>query len=125
MKTLRIDHVVVATPDANGAAATFRGHFDLAPSTPLAGSPTLRIGGARIAFVTPEDGTTLAAALASGGEGLAMVCLEVASLSEAEASLRKAGVGFSTESTGGGRAIAIDPATAHGVRLILIEGATR
>ena len=125
MKTLRIDHVVVATPDANGAATTFRGHFDLAPSTPLAGSPTLRIGSARIAFVTPEAGTTLAAALASDGEGLAMVCLEVASLSEAEASLRKAGVGFTTESRGGRRAIAIDPAAAHGVRLILIEGATR
>ena len=125
MRTLRIDHVVVATPDASGAAATFRGHFDLAPSTPLAGSPTLAIGGARIAFVTPKAGTTLAAALASGGEGMAMVCLEVASLTEAEASLRQAGVGFRAENTGSGRALAVDPAAAHGVRLTLIEGATR
>ena len=124
MKTLRIDHVVVATPDASAAAATFRDHFDLAPSTPLAGSPTLRIGGARIAFVTPAAGTTLAAALASGGEGMAMVCLEVASLADAEASLRQAGVGFTAETTGSGRVIAVDPAGAHGVRLTLIEGAT-
>ena len=125
MKTLRLDHVVVTTPDAEGAAATFRGHFDLIPSTPLVGSPTLQIGGARIAFVTPKAGTTLAAALASGGEGLAAVCLEVASLNEAEASLRKAGVGCTTETIGGARTIAVAPAAAHGVRLTLIEGASR
>jgi hypothetical protein len=122
MKTLRLDHVIVATPDADGAAITFRSHFDLAPSPPLAGSPTLKIGDARIAFVTPQAGTKLAAALASGGEGLAVVCLEVASLNEAEASLRKAGVGFTTETVGGARTIAVDPAAAHGVRLTLIEG---
>ena len=125
MKTLRLDHVVVATPDAEGAATTFRSHFDLGPSTPLAGSPTLKIGGARIAFVTPQAGTMLAAALASGGEGLAVLCLEVASLNEAEASLRKAGVGFATEITGGARTIIVDPAAAHGVRLTLVEGVGR
>jgi catechol 2,3-dioxygenase-like lactoylglutathione lyase family enzyme len=122
MRTLRIDHVVVATPDAEGAAATFQSHFGLPSSTSLGGSPTLQIGGARIAFVTPAAGTTLAAALASGGEGMAQVCLEVASLTEAEASLRRAGVGFTAESTAGGRAIAVDPGAAHGVRLILLEG---
>jgi len=125
MRTLRIDHVVVTTPDTDGAAATFRDHFDLAPSTPLAGSPTLAIGGARIAFVTPKAGTTLAAALASGGEGLASVCLEVASLDDAEASLRQAGIGFTVDSTGSQRAITIDPGAAHGVRLILKAGAAR
>ena len=124
MKTLRLDHVVVATPDAEGAAATFRGHFDLTPSTPLAGSPTLKIGDARITFVTPQAGTTLAAVLASGGEGLALVCLEVASVNEAEASLRKAGVGFTTEAIGGAPRIAVDTEAAHGVRLTLIEGTT-
>lgn len=124
MRTLRIDHLVVATPDADGAAATFRSHFDLAPSPTLAGSPTLAIGGARIAFVTPRPDTVLAAALTSGGEGLAVVCLEVASLNEAEASLREAGVGFTTESAGGTRTIVVDPAAAHGVRLTLIEGPT-
>ena len=90
-----------------------------------AGSPTLAIGGARIAFVTPKAGTTLAAALASGGEGMAMVCLEVASLDDAEASLRQAGIGFTADSTGGRRGIAIDPGAAHGVRLTLIAGAAR
>ena len=122
MRTLRIDHVVVATPDDQAAAATFQSHFGLPAAPELAGSPTLQIGGARIAFVTPAPGTTLAAALASGGEGLAMVCLEVASLSEAAASLGVAGVAFTMDSAGGGRAIAIDPAAAHGVRLTLVEG---
>ncbi len=122
MRTLRIDHVVVATPDAEGAAATFRGHFELAPSAPVTGSPALTIGESRIAFVSPPGGTPLAAILAKTGEGMAEVCLEVASLPEAEASLRKAGVGFSEEKKGAARALAIDPAAAHGVRLTIIEG---
>jgi catechol 2,3-dioxygenase-like lactoylglutathione lyase family enzyme len=125
MHTLRIDHVVVATPDDQAAAATFQSHFGLPAAPELAGSPTLQIGGARLAFVTPAPGTTLAAALARGGEGLAMVCLEVASLDEAAASLRTAGVAFTTEGATTGRTIAIDPAAAHGVRLTLVEGARR
>ncbi len=125
MRTLRIDHVVVATPDAAAAAATFRSHFDLAPGPALAGgSPTLSIGGARIAFVTPEAGTSLAAALAAGGEGMAVVCLQVASLAEAESALRKAGAGFAAKTVAGRPALAVDPASAHGVRLTLIETAT-
>ena len=119
MRTLRIDHVVVATPDAASAATTFQGHFDLAPGTPIAGSPTLRIGGAQIAFVTPQAGTPLAAILASTGEGMAEVCLEVASLADAAASLRKAAVSFTEED--GGAKLAVDPRAAHGVRLTLID----
>lgn len=124
MRTLRIDHVVVATPDATGAAATFRGHFDLGAAAPLQdGSPTLTIGEARIAFITPQAGTPLAAALATGGEGMAAVCLEVASLSEAESALRRASVKFTPDTAADRRALAIDPAAAHGVRLMLVETA--
>jgi catechol 2,3-dioxygenase-like lactoylglutathione lyase family enzyme len=122
MDTRRIDHVVVATPDPTGATATFRGHFALAPGAAIAGSPTLAIGDARIAFVAPPAGTPLAAILAKGGEGLAEVCLEVASLAGAEAALRRAGIAFTTETTGAKRALAVDPGAAHGVRLTLIEG---
>lgn len=124
MRANRIDHVVVATPDPEGAAATFRGHFELGPSAPVAGSPALTIGDARIAFVTPTSGSGLAAALGGSTEGMAEVCLEVASLAEAEAALRKAGIGFSLEPKGSGRAIAVDPRAAHGVRLTLIEPGT-
>ncbi len=118
----RIDHVVVATPDANGAAATFRGHFELAAAAPVVGSPTLEIGDARIAFVTPTDGTPLAAILAKTGEGLAEVCIEVASLADAEAALRRSGIGFTSETARGKHVLAVDPGAAHGVRLTLIEG---
>lgn len=122
MRTLRMDHVVIATPDADGAAATFRGHFELGPAAPVAAATALTIGDARIAFVTPVGGTPLAAILAKSGEGLAEVCLEVASLAEAEATLRRAGIGFTTETKGSGRALAVDPGAAHGVRLTLVEG---
>ena len=124
METRRIDHVVVATPDPAGAQATFRGHFELPPSAPVAGAPALTIGDARIAFVTPAAGSGLAAALAGGTEGMAEVCLEVASLTAAETALRKAGIGFTTETKGAGRAIAVDPSAAHGVRLTLVEPGT-
>lgn len=122
MKTRRIDHVVVVTPDADGATATFRGHFELPPSAPVVGAPALQIGDARIAFVTPASGTALATILAATGEGMAEVCLEVGSLPEAEAALRTAGIGFTVETKGAARALAVDPGAAHGVRLTLIEG---
>jgi catechol 2,3-dioxygenase-like lactoylglutathione lyase family enzyme len=122
METRRIDHVVVVTPDAEGAAATFRGHFELPPSAPVVGSPALQIGDARIAFVTPESGTALGVILGKSGEGMAEVCMEVRSLTDAEASLREAGIGFTVETKGGARALAVDPGAAHGVRLTLIDG---
>jgi hypothetical protein len=125
MDTRRIDHVVVATSEPAAAAATFRGHFDLAPGLAIGGAPTLAIGDARIAFVDPAAGTPLAAILAKSGEGMAEVCLEVASLAGAEAALRTAGIGFTNETTGGAQALAVDPAAAHGVRLTLIEGRAR
>src|SRR5690242_13724681 len=106
MKALRIDHVVVASEDAAGAAATFRGHFGLGSGAPLGGAAsTLAIGGARIAFVAPAADAAVAAAFASGGEGMAVVCLAVASLRDAETALRHAGVKCSTA----GEALEVDP----------------
>jgi catechol 2,3-dioxygenase-like lactoylglutathione lyase family enzyme len=117
MKARRIDHVVVATDDTDGAAATFRGHFTLPPAKPLpGGSPTVAIGDARIAFVRPAADSAVAAAFASGGEGMAVICLEVADLRDAETALRQAGVGC-TVAEGG---LDVDPAAAHGVRLRLV-----
>lgn len=122
MQAKKIDHVVVATPDPTGAAATFRGHFELPPAAPITGSPALTIGQARIAFITPQSGSALAAALGGGSEGLAEVCMEVASLADAEAALRNAGIAFTVETKGANRAVAVDPSAAHGVRLTLVEG---
>jgi hypothetical protein len=71
--------------------------------------------------VTPPTGSALAAALGGNAEGMAEVCLEVASLGDAETALRKAGIAFTFEPKGAGRAIAVDPSAAHGVRLTLVE----
>jgi hypothetical protein len=87
----------------------------------VVGSPALTIGEARIAFTTPAAGGPLAAALAGSSEGLAEVCMEVASLADAAVALRTAGIGFSEETKGSARALAVDPVAAHGVRLTLVE----
>jgi catechol 2,3-dioxygenase-like lactoylglutathione lyase family enzyme len=117
MKTERIHHVTVVSPDAVAARGTF---LDLFALPPAAGTtPALAIGSARIEFVTPAGGSRLAAALAAGGEGMAAICLQVASVADAEARLRSAGVTFTREDTPEGPALHVDPLAAHGVRLTL------
>jgi len=120
MKTLRIDHVTVVTPDAERAGATFERIFALARTRP-AGSRALAVGDARIDFVTPAAGTTLGTALAANGEGMAALCLEVADLDAAAAQLRGAGVAFATSDAGARRSLEVDPAGSHGVRLTLVQ----
>jgi catechol 2,3-dioxygenase-like lactoylglutathione lyase family enzyme len=130
MKTLRLDHVTIVTPDAAKAAATFRDYFSLGPARSEAaeaagpqGRAALAIGGARIEFVTPAAGSGLAAALAASGEGMAALCLEVADLQAASAALQRAGVRFATAESGGRRRLEVDSAAAHGVRLTLVAPA--
>jgi catechol 2,3-dioxygenase-like lactoylglutathione lyase family enzyme len=136
MKTQRIDHVTVLTPDAAKATATFRDYFSLgdAPVGPLGaatagagagaeGASALTIGGARIEFVRPDRETPLANALATSGEGMAALCLEVANLDDAARALGQAGIRCAIERAGGRRVIRIDPASAHGVRLALVDPA--
>jgi catechol 2,3-dioxygenase-like lactoylglutathione lyase family enzyme len=132
MKPLRIERVIVATPDAAAAAATFRRLFGLENAAPGgtgtaaaadAGSDAVRIlalGRAEIAFVTPAAGTALAAALASGGEGMAALRLEVADVDAAVSALEHAGIRFEIERGDDVRIVHVDPATAHGVRLSLV-----
>jgi hypothetical protein len=121
METRRIDHVTVVSPDAAAAEATFRRIFEFASAPAALGGAALQVGDARIEFVTPAGGTPLAAVLTSSGEGMAEVCLEVASLDDAAAALERARVQHVTERTTGRRRLRIDPSAAHGVRLTLIE----
>jgi catechol 2,3-dioxygenase-like lactoylglutathione lyase family enzyme len=123
MKPLRIERVIVATPDADAAAATFRRLFALQDAPPAGGGdPTrvLALSRAEIAFVTPAAGTALAAALATGGEGMAALRLEVADVDAAVSALEHAGIRFEIERGDGMRIVHVDPATAHGVRLSLV-----
>lgn len=126
MKTERIDHVTVVSPDAARAAATFSRLFGLA-SVPVAASPdatasaAVTIGGARIEFRTPAASTPLAEALETGGEGMVALTLEVTDLEQAAQTLQRAGIRFDPETVGGGsRTLLIDPRAAHGVRLALM-----
>jgi catechol 2,3-dioxygenase-like lactoylglutathione lyase family enzyme len=121
MRTARIHHVTVVSPDAAAARQTFQDLFALAPSA--GGPPALAIGDARIEFVTPAAGTRLGAALAAGGEGMAEICLEVASLDAAAETLRRAGVSFAEANDEGRRVLHVEPTSAHGVRLALIATA--
>jgi catechol 2,3-dioxygenase-like lactoylglutathione lyase family enzyme len=125
VKTERIDHVTVVSPDAARAAATFSRLFGLA-SAPAAESPdatasaAVTIGGARIEFRTPAASTPLEEALQKGGEGMVALTLEVADLDQAAQTLQRAGIRFDPQTMGGSRALLIDPRAAHGVRLALM-----
>lgn len=119
MKTLRIDHVTVVSPDAGRAAATFEELFALPRAAAPAGATALAIGGARIEFVTPAADTALAEAMRTGGEGMAALTLTVADLAEAGRTLERAGVAFEAATDGGRRVLRVDPRAAHGVRLTL------
>jgi len=122
MRTLRIDHVTVVSPDATRAATTFERLFELrrATSGAPAGGAALAIGDARIEFVTPAAGTPLADALRTGGEGMAALTLTVADLDEAARTLERAGVTVTRVTEGSCRRLAVDPTAAHGVRLTLV-----
>jgi catechol 2,3-dioxygenase-like lactoylglutathione lyase family enzyme len=138
MKPLRIERVIVATPDADAAAAAFRRLFGLkdaatggAAAASAAGNAAegagngaaarvLAISRAEIAFVTPAAGTALADVLATSGEGMAALRLEVADVDAAVSALEHAGIHFEVERSDGARVVHVDPATAHGVRLSLV-----
>ncbi len=124
MRTLRIDHVTVVSPDAPSAAATFERLFALPRAAATPRAPTLTIGDARIEFVTPAEGSPLAEALRTGGEGMAALTLTVADLDEAARTLAAAGVGCAARTDEHGRRVLdVDPRSAHGVRLMLASGA--
>ena len=111
MRTLRIDHVTVVSPDATQAAATFARLFELrrAPSGGLTSGTALAIGDARIEFVTPAEGTPLADALRTGGEGMAALTLTVADLDEAARALEHAGIVVTRRTEGGRARLDVDP----------------
>jgi catechol 2,3-dioxygenase-like lactoylglutathione lyase family enzyme len=125
VKTLRIDHVTVVSPDAARAAATFERLFGFAKAAPAesadAGSTAaVTIGDARIEFRTPVAASPLGEALQTGGEGMVALTLMVADLDQAGATLQRAGIRFDATIVGDRRTLVIDPRAAHGVRLALM-----
>ena len=127
MRTLRIDHVTVVSPDAPRAAATFERLFGLAPAarTDVAAegasaTAALTIGDARLDFVTPAPETPLADALRSNGEGIAALTLMVDDIDDTARALTHAQVPHTAQTFAGRRVLAVEPRAAHGVRLRLM-----
>jgi methylmalonyl-CoA/ethylmalonyl-CoA epimerase len=121
--------VTVATPDLDGAVATFRRNFgfpiirSLESAENKTRSTCLGIGAAEIEIMTPAaEGSPLAGFLAERGPGLYLLVLEVDDLEAARADLAERGIEVSLKKSPDGRSTALLSSTqTHGVRIALVE----
>jgi methylmalonyl-CoA/ethylmalonyl-CoA epimerase len=128
------DHLVVATPDLDGAASTWVENFSLAAygrgELPNLGikNVLLKVGDAKafVEIVAPlGDETPVGKFVAERGAGMYLISLEVAALDDAVAKLRAAGVrvGDPVGGPGSNRLAFISPRNTHGVSIQLMERA--
>lgn len=118
----------VATPDLDGAVATFRKNFGfpITRSVESAENKTrsacLGIGAAEIEMVTPTaKDSPLAGFLAERGPGLYLLLLEVDDVEAARVGLAERGLEVSVKQGPDGRPVALlSPAETHGVRIALV-----
>lgn len=125
----RLDHVVIAVNDLEGAVATYQKNFALAreearevPSLGIRNT-FLPIGDAKIEFVTPlGPDSPVAQFLATRGEGMYLLALEVDYLPGATAALAEKGIKATTvPAPDGGTLAFISPKHTHGVLLQLLS----
>jgi len=121
--------VGIATPDADGAATTFRKNFgfSISRSTENTAAKTrsefLSIGGAEIEMRAPtgEGSSPLSSLLAERGTALHHLVLEVDDLPAALAELKAKGIEAVAEQGADGEpAASLGPAQTHGVRIMLV-----
>jgi methylmalonyl-CoA/ethylmalonyl-CoA epimerase len=125
----RLDHLVIAVNDLEGAVATYRKNFGLVPEeareVPALGirNTFMPIGDAKIEFVTPlGDKSPIAQFLTSKGEGMYLIALDVDYLPGALATLADKGITSNTIKAPDGHDIAfISPKHTHGVLLQLLS----
>jgi methylmalonyl-CoA/ethylmalonyl-CoA epimerase len=115
---LALAELTARSRDADAAAKLFTSRLGLAPvdATPEAGTlaAAVGIGGVRIRFVSPGAGpgaAELRDALATAGDGLAALVLEVADVGAAASALAP------LAPTRDGAALRLDPGRCHGVPL--------
>ncbi len=125
----RLDHLVIAVNDLEGAVATYQKNFGLtreeARDVPALGirNTFMPIGDAKIEFVTPlGDRSPITQFIASKGEGMYLLALEVDHLSGAVATLADQGIKTNTVKASDGNDIAfVSPKNTHGVLLQLLS----
>lgn len=125
----RLDHLVIAVNDLEGAVATYEKNFGLsreeARDVPALGlrSTWMPIGDAKIKFITPlDDRSPIIQFIASRGEGMYLVALEVDHLSGAVATLAERGIEISTSKTPDGmNLVSVSPQATCGVLLQLLS----
>jgi methylmalonyl-CoA/ethylmalonyl-CoA epimerase len=125
----RLDHLVIAVKDLEGAVATYQKNFGLAreeaKDVPALGirNTFMPIGDAKIEFVTPlGDNSPIAQFLAKSGEGMYLLALDVDYLPGAVAALTEKGIKTNTVKASDGNDIAfVSPKHTHGVLLQLLS----
>jgi methylmalonyl-CoA/ethylmalonyl-CoA epimerase len=125
----RLDHLVIAVNDLEGAVATYQRNFTLdreeAKDVPALGirNTFMPIGDAKIEFVTPlGEKSPIAQFLASRGEGMYLLALDVDYLPGAVAAFADKGIKANMVKASDGNDIAfISPKHTHGVLLQLLS----
>jgi methylmalonyl-CoA/ethylmalonyl-CoA epimerase len=124
----RLDHLVIAVNDLEGAVATYQKNFGLTREAARDVSALgirntfMPIGDAKIEFVTPlGDKSPITQFIASRGEGMYLLALDVDDLPGAVATLTDQGIKTNTVKASDGNDIAfISPKHTHGVLLQLL-----
>jgi len=127
--TKRLDHLVIAVEDLEGAVATYQKNFGLAREegrdVPALGirNTFMPIGDAKIEFVTPlGDNSPIAQFLAKNGEGMYLLSLDVDYLPGAVAALADKGIKTNPVKASDGNDLAfVSPKHTHGVLLQLLS----
>lgn len=127
--TKRLDHVVVAVKDLEGAVATYQKNFALtreeAHDVPALGirNTFMPIGDAKIEFVTPlGDNSPIAQFITKNGEGMYLLSLDVDHLPSAIAALADKGIKANVAKAPDGNDLAfISPKHTQGVLLQLVS----
>jgi methylmalonyl-CoA/ethylmalonyl-CoA epimerase len=125
----RLDHLVIAVNDLEGAVVTYQRNFALdreeAKDVPALGirNTFMPIGDAKIEFVTPlGEKSPIAQFLASRGEGMYLLALDVDYLPGAVAAFAEKGIKANMLKASDGNDIAfISPKHTHGVLLQLLS----
>jgi predicted enzyme related to lactoylglutathione lyase len=122
MSDMRLAELVVLTRDAEAAAAAWANASGLEARN-ASGEARMDVGGVVIRLLGPAGGSHVAGLIDQRGEGMFDFAIEVDDLEAMLAQLRDKGVNVTDamDGEGGRRQAMVDPASAHGVPIRLLE----